>query len=61
MSEPTYTDTEQTVLEIYKNLKKLCDDESPCVKHNARRALAVVWQIVNDLGLEFEPLDVSSQ
>ncbi|MFQ5613158.1 MAG: hypothetical protein ACE5H9_13600 [Anaerolineae bacterium] len=55
MNKPA-TDTERKVLEVYKTLKELCHDEAPCVKYNARRALAAVWQIVNDLGLEFEQL-----
>ena len=50
------TETEIQVLEVYEALKELSTDEAPCVAKNAQRALAVVWQIVNDLGLEFEQL-----
>lgn len=56
MVEPNRTETEQIVLEVYERLKRLSDDEAPCVKFNARRALVSIWQIVNDLGLEFEQL-----
>lgn len=49
---------ETTALEIYRSLKTLAADPQapPCVTANARRALASVWQIVNDLGLSFEQL-----
>ena len=50
------TETEVQVLEVYGALKELSADQAPCVAKNAQRALAVVWQIVNDLGLEFEQL-----
>lgn len=56
MTDAPLTPTELTVLEVYERLKTLSDDEAPCVKYNARRALVAVWQIVNDLGLEFEQL-----
>ena len=49
---------EAKALETYQNLKALASDPDapPCVVSNARRALASVWQIVNDLGLSFEQL-----
>jgi hypothetical protein len=50
------TETEARVTEVYEALKELSKDEAPCVAKNAQRALAVVWQIMNDLGLEFEQL-----
>jgi hypothetical protein len=50
------TETEVRVTEVYEALKELCKDEAPCVAKNAQRALAVVWQIMNDLGLECEQL-----
>jgi hypothetical protein len=50
------TETEIRIMEVYEALKELSADEAPCVAKNAQRALAVVWQIVNDLGLEFEQL-----
>jgi hypothetical protein len=50
------TETEVRVTEVYEALKLLSKDEAPCVAKNAQRALAVVWQILNDLGLENEQL-----
>jgi hypothetical protein len=49
-------ETEARVKEVYEALKDLSRDEAPCVAKNAQRALAVVWQIMNDLGLECEQL-----
>ncbi len=65
MSEPTdirgerITDTEQAILDVYTRLKTLAGrpDLPPCVASNVRFALATTWQMVNDLGLEFEQLD----
>lgn len=54
--ERQLTDTEVRVTEVYEALKELSGDEAPCVAKNAQRALAVVWQIMNDLGLECEQL-----
>lgn len=50
------TETEIRIMEVYEALKELSVDEAPCVAKNAQRALAVVWQIVNDLDLESEQL-----
>lgn len=48
---------EEKVLEAYEILKELSlAEENPTVSRNARRALASVWQIVNNLGLEFEQI-----
>ncbi|MDP2727015.1 MAG: hypothetical protein Q8P59_05690 [Dehalococcoidia bacterium] len=49
---------EVKALEVYQSLKALASDAQapPCVVANARKALASVWQIVNDLGLAFEQL-----
>ena len=49
---------ELKALEVYRSLKDLAGDAQapPCVAANAKRALASVWQIVNDLGLSFEQL-----
>ncbi len=49
---------ELKALEVYQSLKTLAADPEapPCVAANARKALASVWQIVNDLGLIFEQL-----
>lgn len=48
---------EEKVLEVYEILKELSlAKENPTVSCNARRALASVWQIVNNLGLGFEQI-----
>jgi hypothetical protein len=50
---------ESEVLEVYRRLKALAarGDAPPCVRANARYALAVIWQAVNDLDLAHEQLD----
>jgi hypothetical protein len=57
LGQPT-SDTEQQVLDLYERLKELAarDDLAPCVQHNIRKALACLWQVVNDLDLRFEQL-----
>ena len=52
------TETEQQLLVCYRELKTLAarDDLPPCVERNVKKALAAMWQIVNDLNLEFEQL-----
>ena len=52
-------DVERQVLEVYDRLKLLAgrSDVAPCVTANSRAALAVMWQVVNDLDLDNEPLD----
>lgn len=52
------TDVEKKVMQTYELLKELSGDPSvaPCVKANSQKALACVWQIVNDLGLTHEQL-----
>jgi hypothetical protein len=46
------------LLEIYRTLKSIAarDDLPPCVDRNVKRALACMWQVVNDLNLEYEQL-----
>ena len=53
------TPLEDEVLAAYERLKALAarDDAPPCVQANVRHALAALWQVVNDLDLEFEELD----
>lgn len=53
------TAMEQETLAAYELLKALAAraDAPPCVARNARKALAALWQAVNDLGLRFEQLD----
>jgi len=57
LGRPT-TDIEKRVALLYADLKRLAEDEEapPCVARNARKALACLWQAVNDLDLSFEQL-----
>jgi hypothetical protein len=50
--------TGQRLLEIYSALKVLAarEDLPPCAERNVKKALACMWQVVNDLNLEFEQL-----
>ena len=50
------THDDQEVLQIYTALKRLLeqDDLAPAVRANAQQALSAMWQVVNDLGLEYE-------
>jgi hypothetical protein len=52
------TDTEAQLARIYDELKALAgrSDLPPCAAQNVRKALACMWQVVNDLDLEFEQL-----
>lgn len=54
----TMTDTESQFLRLYRELKTLAarEDLPPCAERNAKKALACMWQVVNDLDLEFEQL-----
>lgn len=49
---------EQEMFAVYETLKQLVarDDLPPCATHNLRQALASLWQVTNDLGLQFEQL-----
>jgi len=50
--------TEQELLDIYQALKQLAarSDLAPCAQSNVRRALSAMWQVTNDLDLQFEQL-----
>jgi hypothetical protein len=50
--------TEAQLLRVYGELKALAarDDLPPCTERNVKKALACMWQVVNDLNLEFEQL-----
>ena len=49
------TAPEQQLLQVYRTLKSLAaGDHPPCVDRNVKKALACIWQVVNDLNLEFE-------
>ncbi|MEE9391587.1 MAG: hypothetical protein V3W41_03690 [Planctomycetota bacterium] len=48
--------TETEILETYRRLKALGqqDDLAPCVSSNLQFASAAMWQIINDLGIDWE-------
>jgi hypothetical protein len=52
------TSTEADLLRLYRELKALAarEDLPPCAERNVKKALACMWQVVNDLNLEFEQL-----
>ncbi|HLZ63110.1 MAG TPA: hypothetical protein VKR06_39770 [Ktedonosporobacter sp.] len=52
------SETEQELLNIYQSLKQLASrsDLPPCAQSNVRRALSSLWQVTNDLDLQFEQL-----
>lgn len=52
------TEQEQELLNMYNSLKRLAkqDDLPPCAARNVRKALSSMWQVVNDLDLQFEQL-----
>jgi hypothetical protein len=52
------TETESEFLQVYRQLRALAarEDLPPCAARNVKKALACLWQVVNDLDLEFEQL-----
>ena len=52
------TETETDLARIYADLKRMAarEDLPPCAERNVKKALACMWQVVNDLDLEFEQL-----
>jgi len=52
------TAAERDALASYEALKALAarDDLPPCAARNVRKALAAMWQVTNDLDLQFEQL-----
>jgi hypothetical protein len=52
------TPMEQDMLRAYVMLKELAarDDLPPFAARNVRKALACLWQVTNDLDLQFEQL-----
>ncbi len=52
------TAVEQEALQAYEALKSLAarEDLPPCASSNVRKALAAMWQVTNDLDLQFEQL-----
>ena len=52
------TEREVELAGIYAGLKAMAarDDLPPCAERNVKKALACLWQVMNDLDLEFEQL-----
>jgi hypothetical protein len=52
------TDTELQLARLYADLKSMAarEDLPPCAERNVKKALACMWQVMNDLNLEFEQL-----
>lgn len=52
------TEAERQLLDVYQRLKELAgrDDLAPCARHNVRKALACLWQVTNDLDLQYEQI-----
>lgn len=50
--------TEADLARIYSDLKAMAarEDLPPCAERNVKKALACMWQVMNDLNLEFEQL-----
>jgi hypothetical protein len=50
--------SDEQVLAIYTALKEMAanPDLPPCTERNVKKALACMWQVVNDLNLEFEQI-----
>jgi hypothetical protein len=52
------TGMESELVRVYGELKSLAarEDLPPCADRNVKKALACMWQVVNNLDLEFEQL-----
>ncbi len=52
------TESERELLHVYQALKQLAarEDLPPCAASNVRKALSAMWQVTNDLDLQFEQL-----
>jgi hypothetical protein len=52
------SEDERELLAVYEALKRLAanDELPPCAARNVRKALAAMWQVTNDLDLQFEQL-----
>ena len=50
--------SDERLLALYTSLKEAAVDPDlpPCVERNVKKALACMWQVVNDLNLEFEQI-----
>jgi len=51
-------ETDAQLLRLYRELKAVAarTDLPPCTERNVKKALACLWQVVNDLNLEYEQL-----
>jgi hypothetical protein len=52
------SEQERELLAVYETLKRLAarSDLPPCAASNVRKALMSMWQVTNDLDLQFEQL-----
>jgi hypothetical protein len=52
------SETEADLARIYADLKAMAarEDLPPCAERNVKKALGCMWQVMNDLDLEFEQL-----
>lgn len=52
------TEQEAELLNVYEALKRLAGqgDLAPCAARNVKQALSAMWQVTNDLDLQFEQL-----
>jgi hypothetical protein len=52
------TETEAQLARLYAELKAMAGRENlpPCAERNVKKALACLWQVVNDLDLTYEQL-----
>ena len=52
------SEADARLLGIYRALKTVAAEPGldPCVERNVKKALACMWQVVNDLNLEYEQL-----
>jgi hypothetical protein len=52
------SEQERELLDVYETLKRLAarSDLPPCAASNVRKALMSMWQVTNDLDLQFEQL-----
>ena len=52
------TETEKQLAGIYEELKAMAgrEDLPPCAERNVKKALACMWQVMNDLDLVYEQL-----
>jgi hypothetical protein len=57
LGRPT-TEAEKQLAGIYEELKAMAarEDLPPCAERNVKKALACMWQVMNDLDLVYEQL-----